>query len=109
MPCNQLPTPRSPWCLQSAQLKAEAARASLLALASDHSLAGSVLAAEVDKLVQLGLKAPNDFWEKLMTERSQVITSISNKHARERAALEQRQQQLQVGCEMSEQSQSRQW
>lgn len=56
----------------TAQLRGESARASLLALASDHSLAGSALGAEVDKLVRLGLKAPNDFWEKLMSERSQV-------------------------------------
>lgn len=52
----------------------------------------------MEKLVQLGLKAPNDFWEKLVSERSQVIITNSNKHAREKAALERRQQQLQVGA-----------
>ena len=81
---------------QTAQLKAEAARASLLSLATDHGLAGAALAAEVDKLVRLGLRAPNEFWERLMSERSQVIIANSNKHAREKVALERRQAQLQV-------------
>jgi hypothetical protein len=83
--------------LQAAQLKAESARASLLTLASDHGLAGPALGAEVDKLVRLGLKAPNDFWERLMSERSQVIIANSNRHGREKVALERKQAQLQVG------------
>jgi PHP family Zn ribbon phosphoesterase len=69
-----------------------------MALATDQGLAGHALAAEVDKLVRLGLKAPHDFWEKLMSERSQTIMANSNRHSREKKALEQRQQQLQV-CE----------
>jgi hypothetical protein len=83
--------------LQAAQLKAESARASLLTLASDHGLAGPALSAEVDKLVRLGLKAPNDFWERLMSERSQVIIANSNRHGREKVALERKQAMLQVG------------
>ena len=83
---------------QAAQLKAESARASLLTLASDHGLAGPALGAEVDKLVRLGLKAPNDFWERLMSERSQVIIANSNRHGREKVAMERKQAQLEVGA-----------
>lgn len=73
-----------------------------MALATDQGLASHALAAEVDKLVRLGLKAPHDFWEKLMSERSQTIMANSNRHSREKKALEQRQQQLQVceGCRL---------
>ncbi|KAL4450221.1 hypothetical protein ABPG77_010890 [Micractinium sp. CCAP 211/92] len=77
-------------------LKAEQSRASLLALATDHTLAGSALAAEVEKLVRLGMRAPNDFWERLMSERSQLILAASNRHAREKAALERAQADLQA-------------
>lgn len=99
---HQVPSTPSPLPLlqlanMSAQLKAESARASLLSLACDHSLSGSALGAEVEKLVRLGLKAPNDFWEKLMSERSQVIIAASNRHAREKAALERSVAALQVG------------
>jgi hypothetical protein len=66
-------------------------------LHGDPTLAGSALAAEVDKLVQSGIKGPPDFWERLMSQRSQVIIAANNKHMKEKAALEQRQQQLQVG------------
>lgn len=83
--------------LQSAHLKSETARASYLSLHGDPTLAGSALAAEVDKLVQSGIKGPPDFWERLMSQRSQVIIAANNKHMREKAALEQRQQELQVG------------
>lgn len=93
--------PRAPQ-LANAQsaLKAEQGRASLLAVCGDHTLAGPALAAEVDKLVRLGMKAPNDFWERLMSERSQLIMAASNRHAREKAALEQGQTELQAstGC-----------
>ena len=93
-PTAPLPLPPP---LQTAQLNAEAARASLLSLATDPGLAGAALAAEVSKLVRLGLKAPNDFWERAMSERSAVIMASSNRHAREKAALERQQQQQQVG------------
>ena len=96
---SHLPThPRPPAQVANlqAQLKQEAQRASLLALASDHTLAGPSLAAEVAKLVSQGLPPPHDFWERLMSERSQLIMATSNKWARERAALERRHAELQA-------------
>ncbi|PRW60389.1 hypothetical protein C2E21_1164 [Chlorella sorokiniana] len=80
----------------TAQLKTESGRTALLNLAADHTLVGSALGTEVRKLVQLGMKAPNDFWEKLMSERNSIIAANNNRHARERSALERQQEKLQA-------------
>ena len=77
-------------------LKGETQRASVLAMMADESLRGSKLSEQVQQAVAAGMAPPPDFWERLLSERNDLLIANSNKWRSQRAKLEQRQDELQA-------------